>query len=558
MTETLVIKLVVAAYLLVMLGVGIASGRFVKSSGDFLIGGRRIPWWVAGTSVYMSAFSVFTFVADAGNAYTHGMVGALINVGPVLGWFAAGLLTASLWNRSRIVTPVEYLEERFGPEVRKWFALLSILFSLNSIATRLFAFSVLAGTLLDMPVSHVIVISGIVVAVYSLMGGLWAVVLTDVIQFIILLIGIIPLVALSLIEIWGFTGFSEWVSSDAFSWSKTDRNYIWLMGWWGVEIINALFRFEGIQRFSAVPSESDARNSAFLASALLAPTLVAALIPIFAAAYLLPGISGEQAFASMVALVLPTGLVGLIMGAMFAATISALDSELNVSAGIIARDIYQRFINNHCSDNDLLYASRSATLILACCAVLCALLIASTEMGVFEWAEFVVSRFLVIPLLCFVLGLFFRRASTKGFIFSLVLGTTISMFLWGIGWSPSSVRFPVIVTCVLSMLVANTFFPASGREKVRVDNFTRKITTPCSKEPTTIAKAMHSDILKLIGSSLIAVSLIPLSIAVIYLNETSSSYLELWTGLSTLLTGLSLLKFSQKQSGEHADSSIVS
>ncbi|HUH12988.1 MAG TPA: hypothetical protein VMK65_07745, partial [Longimicrobiales bacterium] len=174
---------VVGAYLLLMASVGIYFSRRHKGGEDYFAGGRRIPWWVSGVSLYMANFSAWLFTGGAGMIYRTTWFGLLyffitLSVGYLLG----SQLTAAQWRRSRVVSPVEYTRLRFGVGTQQ---LLSLVYSIVFIASsgaQLLAIATVVQGVLGVPIPAGIGVIGVVVLLYTLLGGLWAVAVTDVVQ----------------------------------------------------------------------------------------------------------------------------------------------------------------------------------------------------------------------------------------------------------------------------------------------------------------------------------------------------------------------------------------
>jgi len=542
MTDSLIIHLFVFAYLGIMVLVGVMSKKFIHSAKDFFNGGRVLPWWVASISLYMGAFSALSFVALGSVAFNQGVVGLLIAGGGIFGLIFAGLVLAPRWHRAGILTPIEYLEGRFGVSSRQIMAWISVI--INPVATglRLYAFAVMVNGVMGYPLVETVIVAGGIMLAYTLLGGLWAVVLTDAVQFIVLLVGLIPLLILSL---FAFDAAPEnYTIGDLFVMTSGSLGWGWLVTWWLVEAININFSFQAIQRYCSVPTEKDAKKAAYFAGIMLIPTPFMAFIPAMVAYYLFPEINGETAFAHMATQVLPAGLLGLMLGAMFSATMSSLDSSFNVDSGIMTHDIYARFINQSASRKKLLMVSRVATVIAASMSIFMALILAFEKTGVFEFLEVLQSRWLVALWVPFLLGVFLKRVQQSGYFFAMVGGLTFSLVLWLMEYSPADARLPVILSSGFFMLVANGLFPAKGKKAESIDLFfirlkndsqvEKSLAIGLSEDEQKTEKEKNAErqknVMSLIGNTCILVGFLPILAGIFSSDNARDQMIELVVG----------------------------
>ena len=178
---------VIAAYMLLMLGIGFYAMRFNRGAADYFKGGNRIHWLAAGLSSFMSGFSAWTFTGAAGLAYQHGLVAVLLYVGNACTFLLGYFLFAARWRRARISTVMEYLVDRFDERTRQTFSWTTIFFQLFTGASMLYGLALFVAPACGWPLSWTIVGSGAVILAYCVVGGLWAVVITDFLQAAILM-----------------------------------------------------------------------------------------------------------------------------------------------------------------------------------------------------------------------------------------------------------------------------------------------------------------------------------------------------------------------------------
>src|SRR3954468_12018966 len=174
----LVDYVVLVAYLVLMAGVGAYFMRYMRVGTDFLKGGNRIEWWVAGMASFMSGFSVWTFTGGGGFAYREGVIGVFLLWLAVPAFLLGYLVFAERWRRSRVTTVVEYIRSRFGEGTHKMFSWLTGPSQLMFGSVRLFALSSFVSIATGVPVETLIVVCGLVIVTYTVLGGYWAVCFT--------------------------------------------------------------------------------------------------------------------------------------------------------------------------------------------------------------------------------------------------------------------------------------------------------------------------------------------------------------------------------------------
>lgn len=352
---TLIDGIVLAAYLLGMVALGLyVSGRN-KSSEDMFAAGGQSPWWVAGLSGFMTIMSAGTFVVWGGLAYREGVVA--ISIVTVIGFsaLAAGYLVAGRWRELEVSTPAEFVELRFGRPAVQIYTWIMMAARILSSGVALYAVSVMLVALVHLPegapfrdassgqlsLPVTIVGLGFLIVAYTVAGGLWAVLLTDVVQFIVLQLAVLFVIPLLIWELYVSPSLAP-VPAGYFSPVSDQYGVIFLAGWALIHffVIGAEWAFA--QRFICVPSREDARKGAYLFGALylVSPTLW--LAPAIIYRQLNGDANPEQAYVLASQAVLPAGMLGLMVAAMFSATASTVSGQINVFAGVLTEQFYRR------------------------------------------------------------------------------------------------------------------------------------------------------------------------------------------------------------------------
>lgn len=260
--------IVVGAYFVFMLAIGVYFSRISKGGKDFFAGGNMLPWWVSGMSLYMTNFSVWIFTGGAGFAYGVGWFSLIyFGIGGLAYWVGSAL-TAALWRRTRSISPIEYTHTRFNGLTRQiigW--VIAINFTLSA-GVQLASTSKLLAPVFGFDIAAVVLVTGIVILTYSFLGGLWGVVVTDTLQGVILLSTAAIVVPASLYLVGGFEKLAEALPALTFDHVYNGVHYDghWLVSIFLISSIG--FAAGGAQRFYSVKDEKSARKVGWLAGAL--------------------------------------------------------------------------------------------------------------------------------------------------------------------------------------------------------------------------------------------------------------------------------------------------
>jgi len=488
--------IVLAMYLGGIFAVGLGLSLKVKDTNDLFAAGGRSPWWAAGLSGFMTMFSAGTFVVWGGVAYRLGFVAVAINLMYGIAALLVGFLIAGRWKRLGLATPAQFIERRYGTAALHFYTWSMMVYRLVGVGVALYSLAVLVVTLMplgegnplrdpatgNLSLTWAILIFGGVVVIYTMVGGLWAVLMTDVLQFIVLNLAVLFMIPLILEEVGGIGGFVA--NAPAGFFAPTAGSYTWffLAGWCGIHFFMVGAEWAFAQRYICVPSEEDARKSAFLFGGLYLVSPILWLLPPLAWREIHPIPAGatpaeinalaEQAYILACRHVLPAGMVGLMLAAMFSATASMVSSQLNVFAGVLTEDIYAK-LRGVKADGELLWVGRGFSLLLG--LVLVGLAIAVPVLGGAEQVIIAITSLMVAPLLApTVWGLVSRTVGQAavwvtatvcigvGGLATFVFPEQLSAY----GRTPEiliGVALPVAVLTVISLLSRRT---AAGWERV--------------------------------------------------------------------------------------------
>ena len=535
-------------YMLIMAGMGFSMGFFVKNVGDYFKGGSTIPWYIGGISNFMGLFSTFVFVAYAGIAYEHGLVALIIIWCAVPATIIGAMVFAKLWRRAGIISPVEFMEARFNSGVRQVFSWGGILFRILDNMVRLYAIGVFVATATPLSLETSIGLAGIIVVLYTVVGGLWAVVLTDVVQFFVLIAATLILVPLSLEAVGGWEKLTGDLPAHFTFFHGPKGNAFFLLVYYLMFVIKNNGNWAFIQRFYSVRDEAAGRKMGLLTAALFFIFPIFFLLPAIAAASLLPGLeNGEMAYVSMALQLLPPGIMGMMLAAMFAATMSSLDSEYNVIASVLTGDIYQRLFRPRASEKELMWVARSATLAVGSLVIVGALFVDKLG-GAFEASKLFTSLFaipLVIPVL---FGVLFSRANASGALLSLVLGVLTGLlfhFLPGVSWQMAT--FLTLWVCVITFSGSSLWTHRSPAQTEKIAAFFKRLNTPVAEaEKPRIAAGFQRALMVLLMIALGSVGILFLVMG-FPTFALYSGQLAMWAGGGCLAISIALYFFLPSQ-----------
>lgn len=412
------------------------SARRTSNSQEMFSAGRSSPWWASGLSGFMTMFSAGTFVVWGGIAYELGLVAVAINTCYGIAALLVGYFVAGRWNALGVSTPAEFVQLRFGTTGLHFFTWAMLAKRILGVSVSLYALAVLLVALLPVDLTLAIVVFGGIVVLYTMQGGLWAVLMTDVLQFIVLTV-VVLMVALLMLSGMDYEGFAERVPETFLHPVAAQYGWFFLAGWVTIHffIIGAEWAF--VQRYLAVRSPREAKKSAWLFGAMYLATPLFWMLPPLLYRGQVEGVDKEQAYILASQSVLPPGVLGLMVAAMFSATASMVSSQLNVFAGVLTKDFYRPFFHPAASERALVRAGRAFTILLGALLVATAILV--PRLGGAERVIISINSLLVVPLFAPTLwGLYSRKIGIADMLFvaltSFLVGLTLRFGIAGNPW----------------------------------------------------------------------------------------------------------------------------
>ncbi|MCH4147804.1 MAG: Na+:solute symporter [Prevotella sp.] len=403
-----------------------SSGKNMKS---FFAAGGQVPWWISGLSLFMGFFSAGTFVVWGSIAYSYGWVAITIQTAMCIAGFGVGLFIAPKWHDTGAMTVAEHVNKKLGHNVQKMYTYLFLLISVFTTGSFLYPVAKIVEVSTGFPLQYSILLLGAISILYVTVGGLWAVVVTDVLQFVILTAAVLIVVPLSFNCVDGVSSFIDKCPQGFFHLFNGEYTPLFIIAFTFYNLFFLGGNWSYVQRYTSVGKRKDARKVGLLFGCLyifcpilwmLPPMIYRAINPDLA------GLADEGAYLLMCKQALPSGLLGLMLGGMIFATASSLNGTLNISAGVFTNDIYKRLFPSTREDK-LMKIARYSTIGFGLMAIVIALLI--PLMGGIVNVVISIAALTGVPLyLPVIWSLFSKRQTAK----SVMAATLISLALNGI------------------------------------------------------------------------------------------------------------------------------
>lgn len=425
-TDTIVI-LVFSAF---VMGIGMLFARTGRNLKSFFAGGEAVPWFIGGLSLFMSFFSAGTFVAWGSIAYKHGWVAITIQWTMCIGALVTALYLAPRWKRTGALTAAEFIRERLGLAVQKTYIFIFTLVSVFIKGSVLYPVAKLVSASLDLPLVPCTIGLGLFMIAYTAVGGLWAVMVTDILQFVVLSAAVFILLPLSFNKVGGWEGFTNHIPDDFFNLLNGE----YTLGFVAAFVIYHICYIGGnwtmVQRYTSVDSEKSARKVAFLFAGLYLISPVIWMFPPMIYKAINPALTGldtENAYLMICKLVLPPGLLGLMLTGMYFSTSASANTALNVVSAVFTNDIYKGMVNPAASDRQLIRVARGSSWFFGLGMIGIALLVPAAG-GIVE-VVLSISAISGGPLLAPPLwALFSKRLNSRATLWITGIGLCVNLF----------------------------------------------------------------------------------------------------------------------------------
>ena len=450
-TETMIF-IGVAIYMVAMIGVGLYASKKSHSVTDFMVAGRGMPVWLCAVTVMATWFGGSTIMGGAGAAYDDGMLGVIEDPwGGALALILIGLFFARTFRRLKIITVADFMRQRYGRVAEAAITFVQLFSNTVWVASMLVGFGLIFLSLTGVPLEVGIICGAIVVVFYTAIGGMWAVALTDFIQMIIIVIGLVVLFTVVLIDVGGWGAVAPHFQENAFRMlplEHTPEQWLNYLRAWTIIGVVDISAQTLCQRVASAKSERVAQNSFYLGGI---GYLVFGMIPVtlgIIATVSMPGLTeSESVIPAMMIEHLHPIAVAVFVGALLAAIMSSADSALLAAASIFAKNAAPFFRKNQTDDQSLTVV-RIMIPVIGTIAVFIALrfqkvfdlMVDSNILGLAA---------IIVP---FILGVWWTKANRTGALSAMAAG--IIAWLVTLNVAPGlPADFIGLTACLVTMLI---------------------------------------------------------------------------------------------------------
>lgn len=426
-------------YFCFLASIGWITRRFVHNTSDYFRGGGQMLWWMAGASAFMNMFSAWTFTGGASRAYTDGTNILWIYLGNAAGFFACALYFAPRLRQLRVITPMEAVRQRFGPANEQFFTWLSLPMSVIYAGLWLNGLAVFLHAVFGFDLRLTIIVTGLIVVFNSTVGGSWAVVSSDFMQTLILMLIALTAAIYSLVSIGGLGEIVREFPTESWAFGNGINYPLLAVVWIFLMFFKQFTATNGVSeapKYLYAKDSRHARRAAWFAGTLMLVGPVIWFIPPMVARIQHPDLAAmfpalkepsEAAFVVMALKTLPSGMIGLLIAGMFAATISSTDSGLNRNAGIFVRNFYRPVLRPGATEGEQLIAGKLATLAFGAVIILSGLFLNDLkDLSLFDLMQ-QFSALVAVPItIPLILMVFVRRTPDWSAWSTVMLGFLIS------------------------------------------------------------------------------------------------------------------------------------
>ncbi len=509
----------IALYFGIVIWVGFYSAKKNQGTEDYFKAGGRVPWFMAGVSNWVSGFSAYMFVAAAGFTYKHGTGALIIFTSAFWAYLLGAFYFGPAWRRARIGAPLEFLTKRYSPSTTYFYTVTSIVPQILGIGQGIYilcifvsaalgfdreVFPVLGFELTGLQVCMLVV--GAVMIFYSVIGGLWAAVLSDAVQGVIILVMSLLIFPISLNYVGNGNGIMAGIDR---LFSELPREFLvphgqpvnpWFMSAYIVSVfLGYNVAWHLVQRYNSVASERDTRKMALLCAwlSLFGPLLW--ILPVMGARLIFPDMAllwpnlqapEEASFVSLAMLLLPHGMIGFVVAAILSATLGQANDAFNWLAAAVTKDVYvplrRRVGLGEATDRHQLRVAQGTMLGVGLAGVAMSFVVSRLG-GAFDFGLKYYSMFGPAFTMPVLLGLVYRRtpwwsgiaACSSAF---LVSATFFVLDVWPEHAYARNV-FSAVITATVVFTISAIWYRADDPKSQKAIQLDRDLRTPVPDQP---------------------------------------------------------------------------
>src|SRR5216110_1316060 len=483
---------IIGVYFAIVFGIGMYFARKERTSEDYFLAGRDIGWFFIGASLFVSNISTEHFIGLSGTGASSGLavghfewLACLILL--ILGW-----VFVPFYLRSNVFTMPEFLERRFNRQCAVYLAAISIIaYIFTKISVQLYAASVVLERVAGWKLWETAVVLVIATGIYTVAGGLAAVIYTDTVQTLILITGAVALTVIGLTRVGGLEHLRTMVPPDYFHMIKpsSDPSFPWTVIFFGAPILGIWYWCTDqviVQRVLSARDEGHAKAGTIFAGFLKILPVFMLVLPGLIAFALFPDQVKEKpdyAYPTLVLNLLPTGLVGLVMAALLAAVMGAMSSVFNSASTLVTLDFYKK-LRPQASEKQLVNFGRIATGGMVLLGLLWVPFIHLLSAQLYIYLQSVQAYISPPIAVCFIFGILWPRMNGQGAITSLLAGFVLgaARFIFEVldktrHYDSGAIRWLVdmnflhyailmFVVCAAVLIGVSMMYPAPERKKI--------------------------------------------------------------------------------------------
>jgi SSS family solute:Na+ symporter len=489
---------IIGVYFAIVFGIGFYFSRKERTSEDYFLASRNIGWFAIGASLFVSNISTEHFIGLAGSGATSGLAAGNFEWLACLILLLLGWVFVPFYLRSNVFTMPEFLERRFNRSCGTYLAFISVIaYIFTKISVHLYAAAVVLERVVGWNQWTAAIILVVATGIYTVAGGLAAVIYTDLVQTLILLAGAIALTAIGFDKVGGFAGLRAAVPASYFHMVKpiTDSDFPWTGIFFGAPILGIWYWCTDqviVQRVLSAKDEGHAKAGTIFAGFLKVLPVFLLVIPGVIAFALYPQLfnvvggqvtNGDIAFPTIVVNLLPTGFVGLMIAALLAALMGAMSSVFNSASTMVTLDFYKKF-RPDANEMQLVTFGRVATGAMVLLGLLWVPFIHLLSAQLWIYLQSVQAYISPPIAVCFIFGILWPRLNGQGAISSLlvgfVLGTVRFVFevldktshyrsaaiRWLVDMNFLHYAIVMFVACTAVLIGVSMLFPAPERKAI--------------------------------------------------------------------------------------------
>lgn len=489
---------IIGIYFVIIFGIGYYFSRKERTSEDYFLAGRNIGWFAIGASLFVSNISTEHFIGLAGSGATSGMAVGHFEWLACLILLLLGWVFVPFYLRSNVFTMPEFLERRFNRHCATYLASISVIaYIFTKISVHLYAAAIVLERVVGWSPMKAAVILVVATGIYTIAGGLAAVIYTDLVQTLILLAGAIALTAIGMDKVGGFAGLRAHVPPDFFHMIKpaTASDFPWTGIFFGAPILGIWYWCTDqviVQRVLSAKDEGHAKAGTIFAGFLKILPVFLLVLPGLIAYALYPQAfttvngqvtNGDIAFPTLVINLLPTGLVGLMIAALLAALMGAMSSVFNSASTMVTLDFYKK-LRPSATEKQLVVFGQVATGAMVVLGLLWVPFIHLLSAQLYIYLQSVQAYISPPIAACFIFGILWTRLNGQGAISSLLVGFVLGAvrFVYEVldktrHYDSIAIRWLVdmnflhyailmFVICTVVLVGVSMMYPAPERKKI--------------------------------------------------------------------------------------------